>query len=247
MHPDIGDAIPAFLAIQIAQRHGWNSHLVGIRARQKPQPENLKSVARGHAVQIFIHRADQNLIPEAPDGPLGLVLLAQPIEHRDSVQILAPPMLAEDGPKRAGDRELVGHPKKVQIQKASREVQRRGKPSGLQHRSSAAGLNKEKLLVKMDPIRHAQAPVEIHQIDAAAQQDMLAVVDYFRRIVRMRSVAWNRIRSGAAAQESPGLKKINLESGLAQRGGRRKAGQTSADHDRRWHSVILSRARQQAV
>ncbi len=88
-------------------------------------------------------------------------------------------MLAADGPHRAGDRELVGQPKKGQIQKASREVQWRRQPSGLQNRSSAAGFDKEKLLVKLDPIRHAQAAVEIHQIDAAAQQDVLAVVDDF--------------------------------------------------------------------
>ncbi len=113
MEPDIGDALPAFRAIQIAQRHRWDPHLVGIRARQKPQPENLKPVARGHAVQIFIYRAHQNLIPEAADGPLGLVLFAQPIEHRDSIQILAPPMLAADGPKRRGDRELVGSSQEI--------------------------------------------------------------------------------------------------------------------------------------
>jgi hypothetical protein len=81
----------------------------------------------------------------------------------------------------------------------------------------------------MDPIGYAQAAVEIHQIDAAAQQDMLAVVYHFGIVAR------NGIGGSSAAQESPGLKKINLKSGLAQRGSRRKASQTSADHNRRRH------------
>ena len=80
---------------------------------------------------------------------------------------------------RARDRQLVGRAQKRQIQEASGEVQWRRKPAGLQDRSSAARLDKEELLVKLDPIRHAQAAVEIHQIDAAAQQHVLAVVDHF--------------------------------------------------------------------
>ncbi len=120
MHPDIGDALPAFRAVQIAQRHRRDPHLVSVGASQKAQPENLKPVAGGHAIQIFIHRADQHLIPEASDGPLGLALFAQPIEHGDSVQILAPSMLAADGPERAGDRDFVGQAEERQIPKASR-------------------------------------------------------------------------------------------------------------------------------
>src|SRR5208282_4661102 len=107
------------------------------------------------------------------------MLLPQPIEHADSIQIQARPVLAADGPERTGDRHFVGHSEKLQIQEASREVQRGWEPAGLQNRSSATGFDKEKLPVKLDSVRHAQAAVEIHQIDAAAQQYMLAVVDHF--------------------------------------------------------------------
>ena len=85
----------------------------------------MKPVAGGHAVQIFVDGAHQNLIPEAPDGALGLALFPQPIEHRDSIQILAPAMLAADSPERAADGELVAHTEKGQIPEAPREVQRR--------------------------------------------------------------------------------------------------------------------------
>ena len=95
----------------------------------------------------------------------------------------------------------------------------------LQNRSSATGLDKEKLFVKLDPVRHAQAAVEIHQIDTATQQHMLAVVDHFGSACGAGSFARYRIRSGAAAKESSGLKDVYLKSGLAQRGGSGEAGQ----------------------
>ena len=50
-------------------------------------------------------------------------------------------------------------------------------------------------------------------------------------------VARNRVGSGAAAQESSRLKEVDLKSGLAQRGSRREASQTSADHNHRWHAM----------
>jgi len=65
---------------------------------------------------------------------------------------------------------------------------------------------------------------------------MLAIVDYFGCVTR------DRIRSGAPAYKCAGFKKVNLESGLAQSGGRGEAGQTSADHDHRGHSEFLTAA-----
>ena len=42
-----------------------------------------------------------------------------------------------------------------------------------------AGLDEEEFAMKGDVVRDAQAPIEIDQVDAAAQQDVLAVVDGF--------------------------------------------------------------------
>ena len=77
-----------------------HAHFVGIGARQEAQPEDLKAVDRRHAVQIFVHRADQHLPPEAVDGVRRLALLQQPVEHADAVQVLAARAFAADA--RAG-------------------------------------------------------------------------------------------------------------------------------------------------
>ncbi len=87
---------------------GGNAHLVGIRARQKAQPEDLEPVDGGHAVQVLIHRAHQHLAPEAVDGARRLALLEQPVEHADAVQVLAPRAFPADGQQRARDAHLVG-------------------------------------------------------------------------------------------------------------------------------------------
>ncbi len=136
------------------------------------------------------------------------------------------PVFAPDGHQRAGDRDLIGQPKKGELPETAGEVQRRGQSAGFQDRRSAARLDEVKPLVKLNPVRDAQAPVKIHQIDAAAQQHVLAIVDDFG------TFAGYRVGSGAAAQESAGFEKIDLESRLAQRRSRGETGQTSADHDR---------------
>ena len=76
---------------------------------------------------------------------------------------------------------LSAGPRNVKSRKLPVKCSGAGSPPACKHRSPAARLHKEELLVKLDPVRHAQAAVEIHQIDAAAQQHVLAVVDHFRR------------------------------------------------------------------
>ncbi len=120
------------------------------------------------------------------------------------------------------------HPKKT-----SGEVQRRGQPPGREHRRPAAGFDEVELLVELDAIGDAQPPVEIQQVDAAAQQHVLAVVDDLGAVAG----AGQRIRSSAAAQESARFVKIHFESGLAQRRGGCQSGQAAADHDRCGHQI----------
>ncbi len=90
-------------------------------------------------------------------------------------------------------------------------MQRRWEPAGLQNRSPAARFDKEELFVKVDPVRHAQAAVEIHQIDAAAQQHVLAVVDHFGGV----DVARNADKKWRGRPGIPGPRKDQLEIPIA--------------------------------
>src|SRR5580693_3355445 len=138
----------------------------------------MKSVDRGHAVQFFVHRAHQHLSPKAANGRFGLPFFTQPVEHGDAVQVRALSMLPPQRHKAPRNRKFVGKAEAPQLPKASREVEWSRKPSRRQHRSPAARFDEIKLLVKMDSVYDVQASVEIHDVDAAAQDEMLAVVDH---------------------------------------------------------------------
>ena len=53
--------------------------------------------------------------------------------------------------------------------------------TSLEPGSAPTRLQEVELLLKADPGVHSEPPVEIQEIDAAAQQYVLAVVDRFRR------------------------------------------------------------------
>ena len=75
--------------------------------------------------------------------------------------------------------------------------------------AASARLDEDELLVELNLVLDAETLIEVEEIDAAAQQDVLAVVD---------GLAANFVGSRASAQERPGLKKIDLVAGGSQCG-----------------------------
>ena len=63
-------------------------------------------------------------------------------------------------------------------------MKRRGQAAAAQDGEPAAGLEKVEFAIELDAVAHAQALVEIEQVDAAAQQDVLAVIDGLGDLVR---------------------------------------------------------------
>src|SRR5260370_9651622 len=189
----------------------------------------MEAVKRRRAIQVFVDGADQHLAPEAADRALGLAFLAKPIEHGDALEIRALLILAPDRQQPAGDRKLVGQGQERELAKTSREMKRRTQPAGSQYRRPSARLDEVELFVEMDPVGDVQALIEIHDIDAAAQQQVLALIDDFGAVARQR------VGSGAATQESAGFEQVYLESLSTQRGGCCQAGETAANDDRSGH------------
>jgi hypothetical protein len=62
-------------------------------------------------------------------------------------------------------------------------VGRRREDAAPQNRQAAARLNEEVLPLETNPIPDAQPAVEVQKVDAAPQQNMLAVVDDFAGLV----------------------------------------------------------------
>ena len=185
-------------------------------------------MARGEAVDIFVDGADQDLTPEAVDGARRLPLFAQPVEHGDAVQILAAGTLAPQGQQSARDGQLVARVLR-NLSRRNDPVKCRGAGSApaAQSRDAAAGLDEVKLAIKANAVAHAQPRIKIQQVDATAQQDVLAVVDQDGRVVGWRE----RKRGSAAAQKRAGFKYLDAEPGAAQGGRGGKAGQSATDDD----------------
>ena len=151
----------------------------------------------GHAIELFVDGAEQHLPPEALQGDGALLLFAKPREHRDLVEIRAGLVFGLDGEQAASHVDLVTEGKKAKASERFGEVQRRRQQTALHHGHSAARLNPEKLAREVNAILDTQALIEIDQVGATAQEDVLAVVDGDGAVLGVVQ----RIGRGAAAQE----------------------------------------------
>ena len=86
--------------------------------------------------------------------------------------------LARNGADGARDGDLVRDGEELQLEERSEEMRGRGEDSAFEDGGASAGFDEEEFAVETDFVVDAEPPVEIEQIDAAAQQDVLAVVDH---------------------------------------------------------------------
>ena len=86
-------------------------------------------------------------------------------------------------------------------------MERRRQSAAPQHRKLAARLNKVKLAKELDPVADTKALVEIEQVCAAAQENVLAVIDGLGWFVASGGRA---IRCRAAAQERAHFEEIDV-------------------------------------
>src|SRR5262249_42454362 len=152
------------------------AHLVSVAARKESEQKHLKAVACGHAIQLFVDRADEDLPPEALDGSRGLALFAEPIEHRDLIEVraLGLHLYRED---RSCHGNLFTRVQEGECKERFGKMCGRRQHSRLKDAAAPTGLDENKLLVELDLVFDAETLVEVEKIDTAAQQDVLAVVD----------------------------------------------------------------------
>ena len=97
----------------------------------------------------------------------------------------------------ARDGEFVSDGEELQFDEGSEEVRRCGEDSAFEDGGASTGFDEEEFPVETDFVADAEPLVEIEEIDAAAQQDVLAVVDHLGVFTA------DRPRCGAAARETP--------------------------------------------
>ena len=101
-------------------------------------------------------------------------------------------------------------------------MQRRGKPTWPEQRPSSAGLDHGHLAGPVDAIVNADAAIEAHEIGAAAEEHMLAVVDDLVD-------AWMQVGTCASAEIATAFDKVHAESRFGQRTGSAHAGNAAAN------------------
>src|SRR5262249_37789731 len=85
--------------------------------------------------------------------------------------------LAADGVDGSGYCELFGEGQEMEVQKCAREMRRGGKHSGAQHAAASARLDEIELAMEAGGDFDAEAAIEVEQIHAAFQENVLAIVD----------------------------------------------------------------------
>ena len=110
-----------------------------------------------------------------------------------------------------------------------------GEAAAAQHGEAASGFQEVKLAVKVDAVADVQTGIEIQQVAATAEQDVLAIVDRFGFLAARGG---ERVRGGTPAEERPRLKQFDVETGAAERGSRRQTGEPASRDEDLGHSDV---------
>ena len=123
----------------------------------------------------------------------------------------------------AADGQLVGKGEGRRAKKGRHVMKGRGQKGRLENAPPSARLDEGQAIEPADGIADAQAAVKIDEVDAVAQQHMLAVIDH---------LAGSRVfvRGGAAAKVAPLLQQADLVAGIGQGTRGRETCQSTANH-----------------
>ncbi len=144
----------------------------------------------------------------------------EPVEHGDAIEVGAI-ALARHGQHGAGDRDLVRQVQALQSQERSSEMRGGREDAALHDRLAPTGFEEDELLIESDLVADAESLVEVEQVNAAAQQDVLAVVDQL--------TVGHLPGRGAPTQERTGFDDVDLPTAATQRRSGRQAGETAAN------------------
>ena len=227
--PDVGHATPGVRAVEIAEGDVGHAHLIGIICRQEAEADDLEAVAGGHTVQFFVDGADEDLTPETLDGVGRLAFFAEPVEHGDVVQIRSAAVLPHDAQEGTGDGDFVGQGEERETEERFGEVEWGGEEAAFEDGDPASRLHEGDFGEEVDFVLDSEAAVEVEQVDAAAQEDVLAVIDDFG--------IGEGVRGGATAEERAGFEEFHGGAGAAQGRGGGEAGKATADDNHVGHAA----------
>jgi hypothetical protein len=141
-----------------------------------------------------------------------LFAAAEPFEHGDTagfVNISRMAAALQDGIEGAGDGEFVFHAERRKSQKRTSHVKRRGENAGVHFAAAPLRIEKDKAVKKIYFAGGAYAAIEIFEVGATAEGDVLAIVDVF--------AVGQDVRSRASAKKRALFKEPNSPACFSQR------------------------------
>ena len=203
----------AAAVVKLGERDDGNAHAVAAAVGEECFPEDVDAEARVGLVELFVERADEDDAPEAIDGALRLALLLQPVEHGDAfgrVQASGAARIAagaKDGEHGAADGDFVGERERREFGERAGHVERRGQKAGFHFAFASLRIEEEQAIEKFHFVCGADAAIEIVEIGAAAERDVLAIIDVL--------AVGQHVGGCAAAEERTLFEKTNAPTGFS--------------------------------
>ena len=222
--------------VELAERDGGDAHAVASLVGENGFPENVDAIAGVDAIEFFGKRADENDAPEAGDGGWSLFVAAEPFEHRDAAGFVDVGRMAaalQDGIESAGDGKLVFQCQRRKREERASHMKRRGEDARVHFAAAALRIEKNKAVEEFDFACGADAAIEVFEVGAAAEGDVLAIVDVL--------AIGQDVGSRASAKKRALLKETNAPARFSQRDAGCQSRQPAADHDHAFQGYSLPR------
>jgi hypothetical protein len=190
--------------VEIAECDGGDAHAVAGFVGENCLPENVDAVAGIDAVELFGKSADENDAPETEDGRGSLFAATKPFEHRNAAGLVHIRRMAaalQDGIKGTGNAEFVFKSERRKSQKRASHVKWRGEEASVHFAAASLWIEQDETIEEFYFAGGADAAIEVFEVGAAAESDVLAIVD----VLAIRQ----DVRSSAAAEKWALLKKTN--------------------------------------
>ena len=112
-------------------------------------------------------------------------------------------------------------------------VKRRGEDAGVHFTAASLGIEQNEAVEEFDFVARADAAIEVFEVGAAAEGDVLAIVDVL--------AVGQDVGSRATAKERALLKETNAPARFSQRDAGCQSRQPAADHDHAFQGYSLPR------
>ncbi len=206
--------------IKFSERNGGDAKGESLAIHEEGFPEDIDAIGGAGALEILIEGAHKDGGPEASQGARSLAMELKPLKHGKARGGRRTAGVAEDIEQGAGNAGLIGKAEETECEERRGEMKRGRKEGRADGGAAAIRGGESEAVVEPDFIGGADAPVEISEIGAAAEGDVLAIVD-------MAAIGKD-VGSGAAAQVRAAFEEADAVAGVRERDGRGQTGQAAA-------------------